>query len=398
MSNNSIKILLITPAYWPAVDYGGPIQSVSLLAKEIKNLGHEVNVFTLAYGLSENKFQQRTVNEVRVSYFKYFKFWNWFVPRLAFIKELVKCKNNFDIFHINLIWDPISWISGFILSFLGKKIIISPRGTIEEGLIQKRRKLLKKIVYFLIIRFIFNKASGFHFTSQKEKDEFFKFTKINKPYIILPNLFEYQEFQKSANSGLLGKFNLKNKKYILYFGRINWKKRLELLIDAFSEINKNFKDIYLALIGAADEDYFEKLKQKIKDLGLENKVILVGETISGDLKIALYQNSYCFVLPSISENFGYVVLEALASKVPVIISEGVGLKELIEEYNAGLIFGGENYEKFKNDLVNKIKLILENKELVKDLVKNGEVLFNNEFDNKILAQKMLKFYYEILEK
>lgn len=395
--NKKINILFITPVYWPNISFGGPVVSVKLLAENIKQLGNNIFVFTSAFGLEKNENKKEIINGVEVNYFKYFLFKKWIIS-FSLIKNLWQQKNNFDIFHINLVWEPISFMSGFLLALFKKRFIISPRGAVEEELIQKKRAWLKKLVYFLILKFVFKRAAGFHFTSEKEEDEFFKFTKINKPYIILSNLFEYQEFQKRVDEKLLEKFNLKNKKYILYFGRINWKKRLELLIDAFYEINKNFKDFYLALIGSADEDYFEKLKKKIKDLRLEDRIILIGETISGDLKIALYQNAYCFVLPSISENFGYVVLEALASKAPVIISEGVGLKEFIEKYNAGLGFEGKDYEELQNDLVKKLNLVLSNNKLREELVKNSEVLLNKEFDNKALTQKMLEFYYKILEK
>lgn len=394
-ADKKINVLFITPVYWPNISFGGPVVSVKLLAESLKELGANVFIFTTAFGLEKNKSEEKIVDDIKVNYFKYFKFRRWIIS-LNLIKNLWQLKNNFDIFHINLVWEPVAIMSGLILVLFKKKIVISPRGAVEDELIKKRSFWLKKIVYFLFIKFIFKKASGFHFTSQKEKEEFFKFTKIKKPYVIISNLFDYDEFKKEVDKNLLNKFNLKDKKYILYFGRINWKKQLELLIDAFYEINKNFKDVYLALIGSADKDYFEKLKQKIKDLNSEDKIILVGETVFGGLKIALYQNACCFVLPSISENFGYVVVEALASKIPVIISEGVGLKELIEKYNAGLVFSGENYEKLKNDLADKLKLVLENKNLTNELVENGDMLLQKEFNNQDLAQKMLEFYYQIL--
>lgn len=394
-NKNKINVLFITPVYWPNISFGGPIVSVKLLAENIKNLGINVSVFTSAFGLKKNENKKEIINEIEVNYFQYFSLKKWLIS-ISLIKNLWQQRNNFDIFHINLVWDPISLMSGFILALFNKKIIFSPRGTIEESLIRTKNFLFKKIAYFLFLRFIFKKTFGFHFTSQKEKDDFFQYTKMKKPSIIISNLFEYQEFQKKVDKNLVDKFNLKNKKYILYFGRINWKKRLELLIDAFYEISKNFKDIYLVLMGPADKDYFEELKEKIKDLNLENKIILINETISGNLKVVLYQNAFCFVLPSISENFGYVAVEALASKIPVIVSEGVGFKELIQKYNSGLVFGGENYEKLKKDLVEKLILILKNKNLANDLIQNSEILLKNEFDNKILAKKMLEFYYQFL--
>jgi glycosyltransferase involved in cell wall biosynthesis len=390
----NLKICIISPAYWPAISYGGPINSVKLVAEELAKFGNKVSVFTSAFGLNENKNKKEIVNDVEVYYFKYFTFKRWFIS-FSLLKELWKQKNKFDIFHINLVWDPISWMSGFLLALLCKKIIISPRGTVEKELILKRSYLLKKIIYFLFIKFVFKKAPGFHFTSEIEKDKFFEYTKINKPYKIILNPFNADEFEKKVDKRLLQKFNLENKKYILYLGRINWKKRIEILIDAFYEFIKNNKDFYLVVAGSPDKDYFLKLKEKINRLKLNDKVFLIGETITGDLKLALYQNAYCFVLPSISENFGYVVLEALASNIPVIISEGVGLKELVYKYNAGLILENKNNDDLVKDIVLSLEK-LKNLDFVKKLIENGNKLLESEFNNKILAKKTISFYKEIL--
>jgi len=389
-----MRILLITPAYWPAIDYGGPIKSVKLLAEEYQKLGHNVSVFTTAYGLKENKFQKEVVNGIEVYYFKFFKFLRWVVP-VGFLKEFFKAKDRFDIFHINLVWAPISWLFGFMLALFNKKIIISPRGTLNEELIRKRSRLVKKIIYFTFIQFILKKAKGFHFTSEIEKNKFYEIFRKEKSFCVVPNLFDFSEFQRTVDRNTLRKFNLFDKKYILYFGRISWEKRIELLIDAFSEISKKFNNTYLAICGLADKNYFEKIEKQIKALELKDKVILNGSIIYGEEKVALFQNALCFVLPSISENFGYVALEALASGVPVIISSGVGLKELIQKYNAGLVFVGENNKELKNDLINKLDLILRDEELRKNLSKNGFQLLQKEFNNQVLAQKMIEFYSKV---
>jgi len=392
--NNNLKICLITPAYFPAISYGGPINSVKLIAEELVKLGNKVSVFTSAFGLDENKSKKEIINRVEVYYFKYFIFKRWIIS-FSLLKELWKQRNNFDIFHINLIWDPISWMSGLLLILLNQKIIITPHGTVEKELIQKRSYLLKKIIYSLFIKFIFKKTSGFHFTSEIEKDKFFEYIKINKPYKIILNPFSREEFQKKVDKNLLQKFNLKDKRYILYFGRINWKKRIELLIDAFDGFIKNNKDFNLVIAGSPDKDYFIKLEEKINKLKLKDKVFLIGETITGDLKLALYQNAYCFVLPSISENFGYVVLEALASKIPVIISEGVGLKELVDKYNAGIILKGEDYDELVKDIILNLEK-LRNENFRNELILNGNKLLENEFNNKILAEDIISFYKEII--
>jgi hypothetical protein len=139
----NLKICIISPAYWPAISYGGPIPAIKLIAEELVKFGNKVSVFTSTFGLNENKNKKEIINDVEVFYFKYFTFKRWFIS-FSLLKELLRQKNNFDIFHVNLVWDPISWMSGFLLILFNKKIIITPHGTVERELIQKRSYLLNQ--------------------------------------------------------------------------------------------------------------------------------------------------------------------------------------------------------------------------------------------------------------
>ena len=62
--NNNLKICLITPAYFPAISYGGPINSVKLIAEELVKLGNKVSVFTSAFALDENKSKKERESDM----------------------------------------------------------------------------------------------------------------------------------------------------------------------------------------------------------------------------------------------------------------------------------------------------------------------------------------------
>ena len=245
----------------------------------------------------------------------------------------------------------------------------------------------------MFVKRIFKNASGFHFTSEYEKEQFVKFSRINtntntnkhKCRIIF-NPLDISEFQKNVDKNLLQKWNLKNKRYFLYLGRINWKKGIEFLIGAFAK----FTDEFILVIAGPDENgYKAKLEKLIKEKGIGSKVIFTG-LVKGDDKLCLLKNAEAFILSSYGENFGIAVAEAMAIGTPVIISKYVGLQNVIEKYNAGVVIDLDEEELFQ-----KMKDIIENLELKNLIIKNAYNLVKEQFDPSSIAKQIINFYNEI---
>jgi glycosyltransferase involved in cell wall biosynthesis len=388
-----MKILHITPAYHPAVQWGGPIVSVHLLAKEQVRLGHQVEVYTTAFGLEKNKNQKFDKDGVRITYFKFFSInKRWFIS-WGLLSAVIKNRKQFDVIHIHVAWDPISWLSGFLLSFWGVKIIFSPRGEIEKALINKKSRLLKTCIYFLFLRRVFRKAYGLHFTSEYEKQQFIEYAGFEPRNAVILNPFESDAFAKPVDKSLLSQLGLENKKYFLYLGRVDWKKRADLLIKAFAEFNQRHPGFYLAILGAGDADYIQGLKQIAQGKNIDKQCVISGDLIYGDLRLAVFQNAFAFVLPSYSENFGFVAVEAMASGIPLIVSDGVGIKDMILKYNAGRVFrgSGASDERAVVNLLSEMEYV-QDKSHHAELIENSRALVNQEFDNTRIAREMIQFY------
>ena len=117
--------------------------------------------------------------------------------------------------------------------------------------------------------------------------------------------------------------------YLLYVGTIQPRKNLARLIDAFAQVLRicQVPDLQLVLAGKTGwlcDDIVERTKQ----LGLGNRVVLPGFVRDADLA-TLYSGADLFVMPSVSEPFGLVPLEALRNDVPVIISKQSGVAEIL---------------------------------------------------------------------
>ncbi|MCK4859034.1 MAG: glycosyltransferase, partial [Candidatus Omnitrophica bacterium] len=139
------------------------------------------------------------------------------------------------------------------------------------------------------------------------------------------------------------------------------------------------------------EGYIEKVKGWIRSYGLGEKVTFTG-MLTGRKKLMAFAGSDLFVLSSYSENFGMVIVEAMACGLPAVISNKVGIYKEIEKNKAGVIVN-TNAE----SVYNGMKQILENSELKKEIAINGRRLAEKYYDIDKVAEKMIKVYKETLE-
>ena len=116
---------------------------------------------------------------------------------------------------------------------------------------------------------------------------------------------------------------------ILFVGTIGFRKGIPLLLRAFARIHESAK---LHLVGPIEADFTPCLEK----LPLDN-VVFRGPA-SGEELLKNYADADVFCLPSLEEGFGMVVLEAMASGLPVVISDVVGAADVVNAGKHGLIF------------------------------------------------------------
>jgi glycosyltransferase involved in cell wall biosynthesis len=169
---------------------------------------------------------------------------------------------------------------------------------------------------------------------------------------------------------LLKSFALQPHSYILHVGSMFKRKNIPVLIYAFHEIKTSgYAHLKLVLAGPipanqVDNDY-QLITEAIKATGLENDIILTGY-LSDTALAQLYKNALMYVFPSTNEGFGIPVLEAFSYSLPVLVANNTSLPEI----------GGDAVLQFDpystDDLITKIKLVLNNEELRDDLIRKGD--------------------------
>lgn len=130
--------------------------------------------------------------------------------------------------------------------------------------------------------------------------------------------------------------HLKDKRVLLFLGRIHPKKGCDLLISAFAKLACEDATLHLVMAGPDGAGCRKKLETQALNEGIDERISWVG-MLSGDLKWGAFRHADAFVLPSHQENFGIAVAEALACGLPVLISDKVNIWREIREDRAGLV-------------------------------------------------------------
>ncbi|MFK8059281.1 MAG: glycosyltransferase [Polaribacter sp.] len=249
----------------------------------------------------------------------------WLYSKLWEIKltELYK-KHNYNIFHIHGVWMYPQYKSAKFCIENNIPFIISTHGMYEPWL-WKQGYFKKKIYYNYLVKNIFKKAKYIHAITPQEKvnlGEIFKFNQI----VEIPNLI-------SEKSILINKPRDAKEKYMLYLGRLDKKKGIDILIDSLGKINDT--KIILKIAGNYNE-YKAELDLKIKNNKLSDRVVFLG-LVSGEQKELLIKNAFVLVAPSFSEVIGMVNLEGAILKTPVITTHQTGLNPLWDANGGKLI-------------------------------------------------------------
>lgn len=129
---------------------------------------------------------------------------------------------------------------------------------------------------------------------------------------------------------------VRDKRFLLFLGRIHRKKGCDLLVNAFGQIANEDPELELVMAGPDQQRWSAELKEVAQSLGVADRVHWPG-MLTGEAKWGSFFAAEAFVLPSHQENFGIAVAESLGCGTPVLLADKVNIAEDIAEDNAGLM-------------------------------------------------------------
>ena len=333
-----MKLLHVVSSYLPAVRYGGTIVSVHGLCRALVERGHDVHVYTTSVdGPGDSPVahgEPVVIDGVKVWYFRSSQLRRlYWAPALK--QALEAHVAEFDVVHTHAIFLWPLWAAARAAERAHVPYVVSPRGMLERDLIDHKNPLLKGLWIAAIERRNLERASAIHVTSNREAEQASAFG-LRLPLVReIPNGFTLEDGAGQPASSEIEAI-VHAEPFALFLGRVNWKKGLDRLIGAISRVPA----IRLVVAGNDDENYRAVLNSMAARLGVSSRIVFTGSVHGAD-KAALLSNARFLVLPSYSENFGNVVIEAMAAGCPVIVSKDVGLADTVLATRAGLVVDGD---------------------------------------------------------
>ena len=236
-----------------------------------------------------------------------------------------------NVIHSHGIWSSVCNDAAVFSKKLSVPHVISPRGMLEESAL--RRSAWKKAIakYCYVLKNL-KAAQCIHALTAQEAMSVRRMG-LKNPIAIIPNGISLGPFEKARCRAPLQK--RRDKKTILFIGRIHPIKGLKHLLIAWARIKKQFSGWEVVIAGPDDDNHLLELQQITRDNQMEDSVIF-RRSVYGKAKEELLHSSDIFVLPSFSEGFSMVLLEAMASRLPVVISSFAGCPEVVSA-GAGLL-------------------------------------------------------------
>ena len=381
-----MRIVHVVPTYLPARRYGGPIVAVHGLCRALAARGHEVEVLTTnvdGSGVSDVPLDRAVeMDGVRVRYFA-----SPF-PRLywspAMRRALAGAVRGASVVHLHSIYLWPTYAAARSATAAQVPYVISPRGMLVPELIRQKSRGVKTAWLRLVERRNFANAAAIHFTSEREWDDARKLPlPLPSPFVV-PNGTDLPlggTDLPSPPDGVTREDDL-----VVSIGRITWKKGLDRLIEAAALLPR----ARFVIAGNDEEQLLPALRALAAKLGVESRVAFRG-ALSPAERDALLAQAAVFALPSHSENFGNVVLEALAASTPVVVTPEVGLAEEVSRAECGLVADGAPAE-----FAAAIARLQEDATLRQTMAARGRALVEQRFTWPRIAAEMEARYEQLV--
>jgi len=374
----------------PAWSYGGIVRTVSEWSYALSHY-NSVNIYTMnADGNRELDVDANIPVKAGALNITYFSRCKWGRKRYVSLKIASALKKNiitYDIVHIIGLWTFGSMISSRLCLRQGVPYIVSLHGLLMPWALS-HHPMRKKLFLWLVERNTLRNAAGVICSTDMEKVHLLKLNIVSEDKIeVISSITKSARFDlKESRSRFRTKYNLNNSKALIFSGRLVENKGLHLSIAAFAKIIEEHPDCYFFIAGPEEDKSFERLKRQIHQLKIADKVHYLGMLTDQDYWDAL-SGADLFVLNSYSENFGNVVTEALSVGTPVLISDQVGVKDLVTKYGAGIVTTLEI-----DKIAGAMRSMLADSERLKDMGQRGMVLVYENCNDEIVGKHLFEYF------
>ena len=328
-----MKVLFISPSFYPATYYGGPTFLNGAMCESLaQNDDIQLQVLTTDADGPHRRIDPGAIERERKRNFAIHYCRRAMQPDISpgLLARLPGMIRQADVVHLNGVYSFTTIPTLALCRLMRKSILWSTLGALQRWRGTRREKV-KRIFERACDAFCESERVILHSSSEAEKIESRRRIKNVSSIVIrygtgVPQLDD----ERVAPDAPLR---------LLFIGRLHPIKGIENLLQAMTLTRAN---VSLAICGEGDAAYEALLRSRINEFGLGNRVRFHG-TVVGEEKQRCFREADICVVPSFKESFGAVVAESLAHAVPVIASRGTPWQEL-EENGCGLCVGNEAEE------------------------------------------------------
>ena len=325
-----MRILHFLPVYAPAWQFGGPVLSVSRLCEALVKQGVDVRVITTNTGLPELTPDQlgvpRNINGVQVIFYPADQNKGPIHSR-DLVKSLTQHMKWAELVHLSSIWQPLGLAVQAAAHNHDVPVIQTLRGAL--GPYSWQRGWWKKIPYFFFKeRPMLQRAAAIHCTTEQEAREI-AWLNLKPPQKILPNPLDLSQLRCYPHVGMQWRQKMGIRSDIpllLVVGRLHHKKGLDRLPRILRAVSND--PWHIVFIGGDDDGTGDILRRQLMKYNLLQRSTWIDSLPAKNL-LAPYNAADCLILPSRHENFGNVVVEALSCGSSVLISDKVGVADIL---------------------------------------------------------------------
>jgi glycosyltransferase involved in cell wall biosynthesis len=423
-----MNVLHIIPSL--SVKEGGPSFAATAMAEALAGQGVQVTVATTegsreqedASGMEPGGYSEcAAANDRGYNVLAFRRNFEPYKVSFNLAKWLSRNATKFDLIHIHALFSFSSTRAARIALKNDVPYIVRPLGVLNRWGMENRRRIPKLISFRFVELPILLGAAAIHYTSEAERDEAAlldrRLAEHESAVIPLPvalgDLSEVRGQRSEASRMRAGDPKvfrarypwLDSRRIILFLSRIDRKKGLELLTDAFATVRQKNKEVALVIAGDGEASYVRELRDRARsnlrsgsasgsacptNPEEEEAIIWTGH-LSGEMKAAALAAADVFVLPSASENFGIAAAESLAAGVPTIVSEEVALSSDIRQYDAGVVV-----KRDVQQLAGAISDLLSNRERAAGLAANGRRLAEERYSPEAVGRALHELYQKII--
>ncbi len=342
MKEQAMKVLMVGPVS----NVGGVANHTHYISKSLKELEIGITQY--------NTFSNRKIKLLR-NIEKYMR------RKYLLFKFLKKHAKEYDIIHTQSSGGvPALWSAQTVASFKEKhdselKFVMTFHHSDTPRFVKEHHKefdiIFRNLDYLIVV-------------SNRQKEVFQKYFPFFKNISVIPNGYDADLFFPTSIKESRKKLEIPmDKKVLVNVAALEEYKGQRFLIEAMNKILKERKDVVLYIIGKGSLE--DELRKLIKLYGLEKNIVLAGGNKPEEEMPLWFNACDIFVLPSLNESFGIVLLEAMACGKPVVATINGGSEEITTDEKVGLLVKAGDSKELAKAIEKALEMDWDSKYIIK---------------------------------